>query len=157
MGWSLAKRRKRLEAETKEEKLASFPRRRRREVEQARKLFQENPQPLNSPPNSHKTATQQPIGKGKGEGQQPSTGSQTSPRDSSPAGKVHGNNSSKARNSREPRSQEASPNRQHKSQTAGTGTATQQGNRSPPTQETKRAGQKPKPTFTRKEQMYGAD
>ncbi|KAL0915706.1 hypothetical protein M5K25_013157 [Dendrobium thyrsiflorum] len=58
--------------------------------------------------------------------------------------KVLGNNSSKARDSREPRSQEASPNRQHKSQTTGTGKATQQGNRSPPTQETKGFGQKPK-------------
>ncbi|KAL0903599.1 hypothetical protein M5K25_027989 [Dendrobium thyrsiflorum] len=64
--------------------------------------------------------------------------------------KVLGNNSSKARDSREPRSQEASPNRQHKSQTAGTGTATQQGNRSPPTQETKGFGQKPKTQIHKK-------
>ncbi|KAL0912229.1 hypothetical protein M5K25_018191 [Dendrobium thyrsiflorum] len=40
----LANRRKRLEAETKEDKLASFPRRREEEVEQARKLFKGNPQ-----------------------------------------------------------------------------------------------------------------
>ncbi|KAL0920522.1 hypothetical protein M5K25_009663 [Dendrobium thyrsiflorum] len=111
-GVALAERRKRLEAKTKEDKLASFPRRRRREVEQARKLFQENPQeeeinshqqpltvhqtatkqptkqPLNSTqqqPISPQTATKQPLEKGKGKGQQPSTEFHISSRDSSPA------------------------------------------------------------------------
>ncbi|KAL0907307.1 hypothetical protein M5K25_021707 [Dendrobium thyrsiflorum] len=49
---ALAERRKRLEAETKEEKLASIPRRREEEVEQARKLFQRNSQTKGQPPPS---------------------------------------------------------------------------------------------------------
>ncbi|KAL0925534.1 hypothetical protein M5K25_003879 [Dendrobium thyrsiflorum] len=91
---ALAERRNILEAKTKEDKLASFPRRREEEVDQARKLFQRNQQVLH--PKIHhitypftlqkhplyignKEVNQQPQlhvnqkEKGKGKGQRPST------------------------------------------------------------------------------------
>ncbi|KAL0923301.1 hypothetical protein M5K25_007353 [Dendrobium thyrsiflorum] len=98
--------------------------------------------------------------KGKGKGQQPSTNTQDQLSGQQPSQPKRPQKSAEywSRNSRKkgkPRSQKSSPNRQHRTPTNGTKTATQQEFQRPKTGNRRVAGQETeKPTHTRKGQIY---